>query len=188
MALKADCGERIALSCKACGSLAAIAACLDLPRHLVVPFRATRSTIAGALNAWERAATATGTPVEAYLRNRGIQLPVPPTIRYLRRQRNWSNGRDYAAMISLVQRSPGKSDPGVGTDLLATGAHFTFLEGGDGGDPVRKAAVDASKLSLGELRQGGVWLKPLAAIGAELTVAEGKPVVAGTGTPALDCG
>ena len=39
--------------------------------------------------------------------------------------------------------------------------------------PVVKAATDASKLTLGQLRYGGVWLTPIEKIGEQLAVAEG---------------
>ena len=37
-----------------------------------------------------------------------VQPPAP--IRFLPRQRNWSDGGTYPAMISLVQRVPGDDD------------------------------------------------------------------------------
>ena len=36
-----------------------------------------------------------------------------------------------------------------------------------------KAATDAPKLTLGQLRHGGVWLSPFESIGEQLAVAEG---------------
>jgi hypothetical protein len=78
-------------------------------------------------------------------------------------------------MITLVGRVPGDEDvarAAPGTALIASGAHYTFLEGGSDRD-VRKAGTVASKLSLGQLRHGGVWLTPIEAIGDQLAVAEG---------------
>jgi hypothetical protein len=79
-------------------------------------------------------------------------------------------------MISLVQRVPGDDDRCAlqnGALLLDAGAHFTFLQGGGVDGPVRKAATDACKLTLGQLRYGGVWLTPVDDIDEQLAVAEG---------------
>ncbi len=38
---------------------------------------------------------------------------------------------------------------------------------------MRKAAIEACKLTLGQLRHGGVWLTPIQKINEQLTVAEG---------------
>ena len=56
---------------------------------------------------------------------------------------------------------------------MDAGAHFTFLQGGGPDGPVVKAATDASKLTLGQLRHGGVWLTPIEKISEQLAVAEG---------------
>jgi phage/plasmid primase-like uncharacterized protein len=78
-------------------------------------------------------------------------------------------------MISLVQRVPGDDECELqnGPLLIDAGAHFTFLQvdGPDG--PVRKAATDACKLTLGQLRHGGVWLTPVNEIDEQLAVSEG---------------
>jgi phage/plasmid primase-like uncharacterized protein len=57
--------------------------------------------------------------------------------------------------------------------MIDAGAHFTFLQGGGVNGPVRKAATDACKLTLGQLRHGGVWLTPVDEINEQLAVAEG---------------
>jgi phage/plasmid primase-like uncharacterized protein len=57
--------------------------------------------------------------------------------------------------------------------LIDAGAHFTFLQGGGPKGPVRKAATDACKLTLGQLRYGGVWLTAVNEINEQLAVAEG---------------
>jgi hypothetical protein len=78
-------------------------------------------------------------------------------------------------MISLVQRVPGNDDRAAlerGASLIDSGAHFTFLQGGPDG-PVVKAATEASKLTLGQLRYGGVWFTPIEKIREQLAVAEG---------------
>ena len=114
--------------------------------------------------------------VEAYLKSRGITLPPPASIRFLPRQRNWNDGKTYPAMISLVQRVPGADDYATlerCPSLIDAGAHFTFLQGSALDGNVRKAATDAPKLALGQLRQGGVWLSSFQNIGEQLAVAEG---------------
>ena len=103
-----------------------------------------------------------------------VQSPAP--IRFLPRQRNWSDGAIYPAMISLVQRVLGDDDTAaveLGAALIDSGAHFTFLQDGRPDGPVVKAATDACKLTLGQLRHGGVWLTPVEKIGEQLAVAEG---------------
>jgi hypothetical protein len=78
-------------------------------------------------------------------------------------------------MISLVQRVPGadERDLQTGAFLIDAGAHFTFLQAGGANGPARKAATDPCKLSLGQLRYGGVWLTPFHDINEQLAVAEG---------------
>jgi DNA primase len=168
--------DRIAISCAACEAQTAVAAILGLPPDLIVAHpRPKASNIAGAIAAWEKAFPAAGTPAERYLRNRGITIPVPSCIRFLPRQRNWADGKTYPAMISLVARLPGHADPilPAGLDLLPSGAHFTFISGGNGDGPDRKAETEHCKLTLGQLRHGGVWLTPIEEIGKDLAVAEG---------------
>jgi hypothetical protein len=168
--------DRIAVSCKACGAVAGIAAMMGVASDIVIAPSVQPSKVARATNAWRKAASATGSLVESYLRGRGIICAPPASIRFLRRQRNWSDGGTYPAMISLVQRVAGDGDHAAlkrGASLVDTGAHFTFLQGGGPDGPVVKAATDASKLTLGQLRHGGVWLTPIEKIGEQLAVAEG---------------
>jgi hypothetical protein len=167
--------DRIEVRCTACGGDASIARMMGLPSELVVAPTARPSKVARALDAWRRAVSATGTLVEAYLQGRGIISAPPASIRFLSRQRNWSDGKPYPAMIALVQRVPGDEERGLqsGALLIDAGAHFTFLQGGGFDGTVRKAATDACKLSLGRLRHGGVWLTPVNEINEQLAVAEG---------------
>jgi hypothetical protein len=147
---------------------------MGLPDDLVVAPTARPSKVERALGAWRSAAPAAGTFVQSYLSGRGIISQPPASIRFLPRQRNWSDGKPYAAMIALVQRVPGEDECLQGRALLIdAGAHFTFLQGGGVNGPVRKAATDACKLTLGQLRYGGVWLAPLNEINEHLAVAEG---------------
>ena len=167
---------RIAVSCNACGAVAGIAAMIGVASDIVIAPSAQPSKVARALDAWRNAAPSVGSLVGRYLQGRGITCPVPAPIRFLPRQRNWSDGRTYPTMISLVQRVPGDEDHAAlerhGT-LIDAGAHFTFLQGNDLDGPVIKAATDACKLTLGQLRYGGVWLSQVDEIGEQLAVAEG---------------
>jgi hypothetical protein len=168
--------DRIAISCAACDAPTAIAAILGLPPDLVAHPRRKGSNVARAVNAWRKALPAVGTPVETYLRNRGITISVPTSIRFTPKQRNWVDGKSYAAMIALVARVPEYGHDGVlrpDSSLLSSGAHFTFLQGGGSDGAVRKAETESCKLSLGQLRHGGVWLTPIQEIGEELAMAEG---------------
>jgi putative DNA primase/helicase len=164
--------QGIAISCAACGEVAGIAAIAGIPSDILVAPEPAALKIARALKLWGKAASAVDTPVESYLRGRSITVPVPTTIRGLPRQRNWNNGRDYAAMIALVERLPedGEGPEGI---LIPSGVHLTFLESHANAPSVQKAATESNKLSLGQLRHGGVWLKPIEQIGGDLAVAEG---------------
>ena len=185
-------GQHVALSCRACGRRAAIAATMGLPEELIVPFKANPSNAARAIEDWGKAAPAAGTMVEAYLRSRRIVIPIPAPFRFIGRRWNWREGKGYPAMISLVARVPGEHDSALrdpGTGLIASGAHYTFLASRGSDGSVGKAETEACKLTLGQLRYGGVWLTPLDQIGDELAVAEGietaLSVMQMTGLPAV---
>ena len=168
--------DRIAVSCSACGAAAGIAAIMGVDSNSVIASSGNPAKVARAIKAWRKADLATGSLVERYLRGRGITLPPPVSIRFLPRQRNWSDGGIYPAMIALVQRVPGDADTAAvepGAALIDAGAHFTFLQDGGPDAPVAKAASDHCKLTLGQLRHGGVWLSPFEQIGTQLAVAEG---------------
>ncbi|WP_336485193.1 toprim domain-containing protein [Methylobacterium nigriterrae] len=164
--------DGIAISCVACGNAAGIAAIAGIPSELLTLPKADPSKVARALQLWDKSVPASGTLAEMYLRGRGITEPVPSSIRFLPGQRNPSDGQLYPAMISLVQRVPGGDDPRA-APLHASGVHLTFLHASDADGRVRKAATETNKISLGQLRHGGVWLAPVQEIGAELAVAEG---------------
>jgi Toprim domain len=162
--------QGIAISCAACGEVAGIAAIAGIPTDVLVAPVPTALKVARALKLWAKATPAAGTPVESYLRGRNITVPVPATIRCLQRQRNWNDGQDYAVMISLVERLPDDGSPDI---LVPSGVHLTFLQGDAATTSVKKAATESNKLSLGQLRHGGVWLTPMAQIGGDLAVTEG---------------
>jgi hypothetical protein len=112
--------DRIAVSCAACGTVDGIAAMMGVPSEVVLAPRPKPSNLAHALDAWHKAASATGTLVESYLRGRGILCAPPASIRFLSRQRNWNDGGAYPAMISLVQRVPGDDDHAAAIDSGAS--------------------------------------------------------------------
>jgi hypothetical protein len=168
--------DRIAVCCNACGATTAIAAAMGVASDLVIKPTVRSSNVARALDAWRKASPAASSLVEAYLKTRAITLPPPLSIRFLPRQRNWNDSKTYPAMIALVQRVPGADDYAAlerCPSLIDAGAHFTFLQDGRPDGAVVKAATDASKLTLGRLRHGGVWLTPFEDIGEQLAVAEG---------------
>jgi len=109
-----------------------------------------------ALEIWRRCAPAEGTPVEAYLRSRGITIPVPVSIRYLPDARHKATNLILPAMVAGVQ----------GPDGTVTGIHRTFLRG----DGKAKAAVSNARMMLGVCAGSAVRL---ALAGRKLAVCEG---------------
>ncbi|WP_126172604.1 DUF7146 domain-containing protein [Altericroceibacterium xinjiangense] len=104
---------------------------------------------------WREAIPAAGTPAESYLRSRGLTLPIPPTIRFLR-LRYGKKGRDYPCLVAAI----------AGPDNRLCGIQRTYLnEAGTG-----KAAVPKAKLSLGKVAGGAIRLAPAA---EEMVVCEG---------------
>lgn len=164
--------QGIAITCAACGEVAGIAAIAGIPTDLLVTPEPTASKVARSLELWARAAPAVGTPVEDYLHGRKLTVPVPATIRYLPRQCNWGDAQHYPAMISLVERLPEDGEGPAGV-LIPSGVHLTFLQPSGALTGFKKAVTESSRLSLGQLRHGGVWLSPLDQIGGDLAVAEG---------------
>jgi hypothetical protein len=117
------------------------------------------SRIEAALRLWRITEPAIGTPVEAYLRSRGIDRPLPPTLGFaeLRHQ----SGDVLPAMVALVTR---------GIDNEPLGVLRTFLAPDGNG----KASVTPVKMMLGPCRGGAVRL---AALGNILLVGEGIETV-----------
>jgi putative DNA primase/helicase len=99
-----------------------------------------------AFRIWAEAQPAAGTPVEKYLRVRGISLSVPDSLRFHPGLRHRSGGI-WPAMVALVTR---------GADDKPIGIHRTFLSC-DGGD---KAPVTPQKMMLGSCCGGVVRLGP----------------------------
>jgi hypothetical protein len=108
-----------------------------------------------ALRMWQDATPARGSPVEKYLRSRGLALPPAPVLRFAWRCWNREAGRELPAMLARVDDINGEF----------VGVHRTWLTP-DGG----KAALRGPKMSLGRIGGAAVRLAPVA---AELAIAEG---------------
>ena len=101
-----------------------------------------------ALDIWRAARPALDTPVEAYLRHRGITIPVPPTLRYHLGARYERSGQCLPCMIAAVQAP----------DRKVTAIHRTYIRGDGRG----KAGVATPKMALGPIGAGTVRLGPAA--------------------------
>jgi putative DNA primase/helicase len=109
-----------------------------------------------ALAIWQGSRANEGTPVEIYLRSRGLLLSLPPAIRFHATLKHPSGGV-WPSLVALVTR---------GTDAEPIAIHRTFLARGGNG----KAPVDPAKMMLGPCRGGVVRL---AGSGEVLMVGEG---------------
>ena len=109
-----------------------------------------------ALAIWQAARGVEGTPVEAYLRSRGLNLPAWPALRFHAGLKHPSGGV-WPAMVALVTLG------GTGSPIAV---HRTFLARDGGG----KAPVNPAKMMLGPCRGGVVRL---GASGDVLMVGEG---------------
>ena len=109
-----------------------------------------------ALDIWRRCVPGAGTPVERYLRGRGITLPVPVSLRYLPDARHKATGLILPAMVAGVQDIDGR----------VVAIHRTYLRY----DGTGKAGVRQPKMSLGPVAEGAVRL---GLAGRELAVCEG---------------
>jgi hypothetical protein len=89
---------------------------------------------------WSKAIPAPGTPVQTYLRSRGIDLTdIPPTLRYAR-LRHPGTGETYDVMVAAVGYGP-----------VPDAIHRTFLAPGGNGKASLPDDLDA-KMSLGPIR------------------------------------
>ncbi len=113
--------------------------------------------IARAQAIWHKTDPAPGTLVETYLRARGINLPVPPTLRYAAALRHTETGLDLPVMVGAVTVWPSKTPTAIHRTYLA-------LNG------MKKANVTIAKKSLAPMAGGAVRL---AAAGPVLIVGEG---------------
>lgn len=119
---------------------------------------------AASVELWRRAVSAAGSPVEAYLAGRAIDLTPPASLRFRPRAWHAETRTMLPAMVGLVQEGPSGRP---------TGVHLTYLVIGESGATkadVTKADVAPAKRMVGVTRGGHVRLGPA---GAELIVAEG---------------
>ena len=109
-----------------------------------------------ALAIWQNAQAPENTPVETYLRSRGITLDIPVSIKYAPDLKHGPTGMLMPAMVAAIQ----------GPDRTITGIHRTFLVS----DGSKKAPVTQDKMMLGRCATGAVRL---AAVAESLILAEG---------------
>lgn len=104
---------------------------------------------------WSESHTTAGTPVERYLRRRGLAGPIPETLRFHRSLKHRSGGY-WPALVAAVSVWPARQPVAV---------HRTYLT-----DDGAKAPVEPNKMALGAIKHGAVRLgRP----DARLVVAEG---------------
>jgi hypothetical protein len=99
-----------------------------------------------ALAIWQASRPVEGTPVEAYLRSRGLNLLAPPVLRFHAGLKH-SSGGVWPAMVALITHGA------YGTPIAI---HRTFLARDGNG----KAPADPAKMMLGPCRGGVVRLSP----------------------------
>jgi phage/plasmid primase-like uncharacterized protein len=119
----------------------------------------TKRKIARARALYQRAQPAAGTAVEVYIRSRGITIPIPPALRWLR----WCphrNGGYFPAMVAPIVDVNGEQ----------TGIHKTFLK--PNGSGKADLPLDEQRETCGVMKSGGVRLAEYRP-GVELLVAEG---------------
>lgn len=108
---------------------------------------------------WSEALPAAGTPVEEYLRGRGLQMAVPESLRYHPELRHYQSEQMLPAMVAAISRPDTNKIIGI---------HRTYLQKDELG--CRKASVDPSRMMLGKALSGSVALAP---DGADVAIAEG---------------
>jgi hypothetical protein len=133
-----------------CGSLGHRGIRRDLDQEVTRPIPTTAERIEKACAIWEAARLMAGTLGEDYLRNRGITIKPPESLRYSTRL--WHGRRELPAVVCRVDDVHGR----------LVGVHRIFITP-DGRDRV-------DKWSLGPVRGGAVRL---ASAGRKLGLAEG---------------
>ena len=108
------------------------------------------------LRIWQKTVSAESTLAESYLRDRGIDAPVPPALRFAPSLYH-SSGQNYPAMVAAVSFWPSRA---------VTGIHRTFLS--DSG--IGKADVTPNRMMLGKIGGCAVCLAPP---GETLVIGEG---------------
>ena len=112
----------------------------------LLPPEPERDTTAEAVAIWRAAGPIGGTPAEAYLRQRGLDLRLPDSLRFARLR---YGSKTLPCLVALIANDQNK----IG------GIQRTFVkEDGSG-----KADVPAPKLSLGRIGGGAIRLAPAAA-------------------------
>ena len=126
------------------------------PRIVRAQFDRDRKVVA--LDIWNSSIPAQNTLVEAYLRSRGIALPIPPALRFHHALRHHPTGTTWPAMLALV----------TGADGAPVAIHRTYLAR----DGKRKAPATPQKMMLGSCRAGAVRLGEIQR-GKSLAISEG---------------
>lgn len=114
---------------------------------------AARKRAEAAQRIWYETLPAPGSPVDSYLRGRGITADLPDGLRYHPECWHGPSGRPMPAMAGAVRMEGG----GV-FGLPVAAIHRTFLEP-DGYGGWRKARVEPAKMMLGDTRGGYVGLR-----------------------------
>jgi putative DNA primase/helicase len=126
--------------------------------------------IAFAAAIWRRTSRASGTPVEAYLRSRGLTLPISSRIRFHPQLKHPSDSH-WPGMVALVTDAADRP----------VAVHRTWIARGG----LNKAPIEPQRMSLGPIRGGAVRLAPAA---EEIVVGEGLEtclsITQATGRPA----
>ncbi len=140
------------------------------PSPVINPAAEAKATFAKRI--WAESRPAAGTPVEQYLKGRGLTVEPPATLRYHPGLKHGPTGLPLPAMVAAVTTWPSR-------DVVAV--HRTFLVA----DGRKKAPVSQNKMMLGPCTGGAVRL---AAVGEVLILAEGietaLSVQEATGLPA----
>jgi len=110
-----------------------------------LPPEPERDTTAEAIAIWRAAAPIGGTPAEAYLRGRGLDLRLPESLRFARLR---YGTKTLPCLVALIANAENK----IG------GIQRTFVKE----DGTGKAEVPAPKLSLGRIGGGAIRLAPAA--------------------------
>jgi len=109
--------------------------------------------IEAARRIWRTAKLISGTPAEAYLRGRGIYMPLPLTLRFARLKH--PTGGVHPCLVAVV----------ISAEKMFAGIQRTYLT-----DEGHKAAASPVKMSLGRIAGCAIRLAPPA---GELIVCEG---------------
>jgi len=128
---------------------------LPIVVHRALPVEREQDRSEEALAIWRASVPAPGTPVESYLRGRGLWLPIPESLRFTSLPYG-SRGPLHPVMIALI----------ASVDNRAVAIQRTYLNASGTG----KAAVPKPKLSLGRVKGNAVRLAPAA---GELMLTEG---------------